>query len=69
MLRNITLAFAAAAVVAITAVPAPASAHYTGYRHFHGARPLYHCHTDRKWVKTRWGWQKVKVRRCHSKRH
>ena len=63
MLRNIALALAAATVVAVTAAPSPASAHYTGYRHFHGYKP--HCYTVKKWVHTRWGWQRVKVRRCH----
>jgi hypothetical protein len=64
MLRNITLALAAASVVAITAVPAPASAHYTGYRHYHGHKG-YHCHYTKRWVHTRWGWKRINVRRCH----
>jgi hypothetical protein len=63
MFRNITLALAAATVVAITAIPTTASAHYTGYRHSHGYRH-HHCYTVKRWVHTRWGWQRIKVRRC-----
>lgn len=66
MIRNVILALAAATVVGIAAVPEPAAAHYTGYRHSHGHKG-YHCHYDRKWVHTRWGWRKVTVRRCHSR--
>jgi hypothetical protein len=47
-----------------------------GHHHRHGLSvrigtpyPYYaygpRCYTVKKWVHTRWGWQRVKVRRCH----
>jgi hypothetical protein len=78
MFRKITLALAAATVVATAAIPTSASAHWSGWRHHHrhgvtvriGAPYPYYayaprCYTVKKWVHTRWGWQRIKIRRCH----
>ena len=77
MFRKITLALAAATVVAVAAIPTSASAHWTGWRHYHRdgvvvriGGPVYayghrFCHVTHRWVHTRWGWQRIKIRRCH----
>ena len=75
MFRKITLALAAATVVATAAIPTAASAHWTGWRHHnrhhHVVRvssPYYayaqHCYTTKRFVRTHWGWRPVYVRRC-----
>jgi hypothetical protein len=74
MLRKITLALAAATVVATAAIPTTASAQWTGWRHHHrhhhyGAYYSYgfarHCYTTKRFVRTHWGWRPVFVRRCY----
>jgi hypothetical protein len=73
MLRKITLALAAATVVATAAIPTTASAHWSGWRHHHrhhhGAYYAYgfarHCYTTKRFVRTHWGWRPVFVRRCY----
>jgi hypothetical protein len=77
MFRKITLALAAATVVATAAIPTTASAnHWRHHRHHHSGvtiglyapYPYYayapRCYWTKKWVHTRWGWQRVAVRRC-----
>lgn len=74
MFRKITLALAAATVVATAAIPTAASAnHYWRHRHHHGVTiglyaPSYafapRCYTTKKWVHTRWGWKVRYVRHC-----
>jgi len=74
MLRKITLALAAATVVATAAIPTTASAYWNGWRHHHrhhhyGAYYAYgyspHCYTTKRFVRTHWGWRPVFVRRCY----
>ena len=75
MFRKITLALAAATVVGVAAIPTSASAHYNSWRHYHrsgvvvriGAPVVVHhrhCYNTHRWVRTRGGWQKIKIRRC-----
>jgi|EndMetStandDraft_3_1072993.scaffolds.fasta_scaffold798714_1 hypothetical protein len=77
MFRKITLALAAATVVATAAIPTAASAHWTGWRHHHrhhhhhyaGVSTSYYayaprCYTTKRFVRTHWGWRPVYVRHC-----
>src|SRR5687768_1662314 len=78
MLRKITLALAAATVVATAAIPTAASAHWRdGWRHYHRphygvsvryAAPYYAyyrpCFLKKRWVRTHWGWRLQRVRVC-----
>ena len=77
MFRNVTLALAAATVVATAAIPTAASAHWSGWRHHHNQGvsirigtpyPYYayapRCYTTKKWVHTHWGWKVKHVRHC-----
>lgn len=78
MFRKITLALAAATVVATAAIPTAASAYWDGgryssrpgvsvtvgspYRHYAFAP---RCHYVKRWVHTHWGWKRHMVRRCY----
>lgn len=75
MFRKITLALAAATVVATAAIPTSASAHHWRHRHHHGVRigivaplPILvsgpRCHVHKKFVHTKWGLKKRYVRHC-----
>jgi hypothetical protein len=76
MFRKITLALAAATVVATAAIPTTASAHYRhGWHHRHHSgvtvrlsAPYYayapRCYTTKRWVHTRWGSRMQRIRHC-----
>jgi hypothetical protein len=76
MLRKISLALAAATVVATAAIPTAASAHWSGWRHSHGHygygftnyKPYAfapRCYTTKRWVRGYHGRLVVRVvRHC-----
>jgi hypothetical protein len=77
MFRKLTFALAAATVVATAAIPTAASADWRdGWRRNHHrsgvvvrfSSPHYayapRCYVTKRWVHTRWGWQKQRIRHC-----
>lgn len=64
----LSLAIAVPALVGSAAITTPAEAHYTGYAHKHGYKPMRHrCWTERQRVRV-WGphgrhfvWRSVRV--------